>query len=531
MRRLCGDGDGIALVAGLAGSGKTTALTAAVQAWTAGGSAVVGLAVAARTAQALGDAAGIPAMSITRFLHQIASGQLAVGRDDVVVVDEAGMVGTRTLNQLATVCEHAKAKLVLVGDPYQLPELTAGGTFAHLTHQPDTIGLTTNRRQRQPWEIAALTELRAGDPTAALAAYKDHNRVHVTDDHDQARQALVDAWHADRAAGLETVMIAVANRDVDALNRLARQRLQVDGTVGADVLQAAGRVFAIGDRVMTLRNDRWLGVLNGTVGTITAIDATAAVVTVHADTNGSRALPFFYVGEGGLTHAYAITLHKAQGVTVDTAHVLASDGLPCEHAYTALSRGRNANHLYTATADQRDDVAHALELADDVETRLKRAINRTIAHEPALAYLEQCNALSPGGEEAEILGRSGHPPPDRTSELRHLQHRLRSSQESLDHARWREQCALGDLHSLGLVGRRLHSSRTRDARQRLDSARRDITRHEPKVGELNQEVHELQAHPPGSMAAGPPCRPVSLGRASRRSTHAIPRRTPAPRAR
>jgi ATP-dependent exoDNAse (exonuclease V) alpha subunit len=68
---------------------------------------------------------------------------------------------------------------VLVGDPAQLPEIGAGGLFAALTHHPNTITLTDNRRQAEAWERCALADLRAGDPDAAVAAYAAHGRVHT----------------------------------------------------------------------------------------------------------------------------------------------------------------------------------------------------------------------------------------------------------------------------------------------------------------------------------------------------------------
>jgi ATP-dependent exoDNAse (exonuclease V) alpha subunit len=95
-----------------------------------------------------------------------------------VVVDEASMADTRTLTWLLHRTQQARGTLVLVGDPAQLPEVGAGGLFHALARHPQTHVLAGNQRQTEPWEQRALADLRAGDATAAIAAYADHDRIH-----------------------------------------------------------------------------------------------------------------------------------------------------------------------------------------------------------------------------------------------------------------------------------------------------------------------------------------------------------------
>ncbi len=125
VRTICSSGDGIEVVEGIAGAGKTFALATAREAWEASGYRVIGCSLAARAARHLQDDAGIPACTIDRLLTTLARTPLAAGT--VVVVDEAAMVGTRKLARLLTHAEYADAKVVLVGDPCQLPEIDAGG--------------------------------------------------------------------------------------------------------------------------------------------------------------------------------------------------------------------------------------------------------------------------------------------------------------------------------------------------------------------------------------------------------------------
>lgn len=173
VRRLTTSGAGVEVVVGKAGAGKTFALDAAREAWQACGIRVVGAALAARAAAELESGAGIDSYTVDALLADLDRAPPGTGLapGGVVVIDEAAMVGTR---KLARLLDHAAdAKVVLVGDHRQLPEIDAGGVFRGLLHRLDPIHLDTNRRQRHQWERAALDELRTGDPTAAVAAYAE----------------------------------------------------------------------------------------------------------------------------------------------------------------------------------------------------------------------------------------------------------------------------------------------------------------------------------------------------------------------
>jgi ATP-dependent exoDNAse (exonuclease V) alpha subunit len=129
----------------------------------------------------------------------------------------------------------------------------------------------------------------------------------------------------------------------------------------------------VGDRVMTLKNDRRLGLINGERGAITAITDTAIVVSFDDRRDATR-IPIRYLEDGGLDHAYAMTIHKAQGLTCDRAFVLGDELLHREAAYTALSRGRHENRLYTVLPGKYES-----HLPDSVgpDTGVSRALERS----------------------------------------------------------------------------------------------------------------------------------------------------------
>ena len=350
----------------------------------------MGAAVAAVTARRLEHATGIASTSLARLLAAARRTDPGTGQPvglppgGVLVVDEASMADTRTLARLLIHTRAAGSTLLLVGDPAQLPEIGAGGLFTALTRHPDTIQLTDNRRQTEDWERRALADLRAGDPDAAVAAYAAHGRVHAAPA-DQLADRVVDDYlrllaesesngqENGAGSGDRVVMLAVRRADVTDLNDTTRARLLADGRLGPDpVTVGAGerlREYRAGDRVLVTVNDHRLGVLNGTRAVITAVHAHISLMSMHTDDQRHVAVPVAWAGMH-LDHGYAMTCHKAQGATVDTALLYGSAALTREVGYVALSRGRTANHLYVP--DDHDDRAA---LVDD-ERHLDRLAAR-----------------------------------------------------------------------------------------------------------------------------------------------------------
>jgi conjugative relaxase-like TrwC/TraI family protein len=375
VRRLTSDGDGVQVVTGKAGTGKTFALDAAREAWEAEGYRVIGAAVARRAAHELQEGAGIDSTSIAALLQDLREGgEHALPSRAVVVVDEASMAGTRQLAELLEHAERARAKVVLVGDPYQLPEIDAGGAFRALIKRSDPIVLTENRRQREPWERDALDQLREGNAQQAVSRYEQHGRVVLVEGAEDVRDRLVtDWWNAARTG--DAAMIAARRDDVADLNDRARALMRATGNLGADELRIAERGFAVGDHVVTLKNARHLGVVNGTRGTVASIDAERGELTVRTHDGRDVTLPRSYLDSttvrGGRTidHGYAITGHKAQGMTTEKAFVLGTDDLYREWGYVAMSRGSHENHLYVVAprARDRDEYAPPNKQSDPVE--------------------------------------------------------------------------------------------------------------------------------------------------------------------
>jgi conjugative relaxase-like TrwC/TraI family protein len=381
-------GDGVQVILAAAGTGKTYALSAARDAWEHSGIPVFGCALAARAAIELETSAGIDATTIARLTNDIAHGYGLPPRS-VLVVDEAGMVGSRALLELAEHAAVTDSKLLLVGDDRQLPELNAGGGFRELARTLGAVELRQIRRQRHAWDREALTHLRAGRVDEWATAYEAHGRITAKPTITETRNTLVDDWwQAVRRGDEDVVMIAHRRADVADLNVLARERMQAERRLSEEQLVTArGRPFAIGDRVLARRNDRRLGVVNGTRGEVVALDAERDTLTVRVAPDLEVVLDRPYLDDEHLDHGYALTAHAAQGLTVDRSFILGTDDLYREWGYTALSRHREEARFYIVSPGSTERALPGLEVDSDVADELRRPFHASrmqrTAHERA----------------------------------------------------------------------------------------------------------------------------------------------------
>jgi conjugative relaxase-like TrwC/TraI family protein len=489
VRRLCTSGAGVDIVVGKAGSGKTHALAVAHEAWQAAGVRVVGCSLAARAARGLHESSGIPSSTLARLLATFGDGRpgSALPPGGVVVVDEAGMIGTR---QLATLLAHAEAqgtKVVLVGDPAQLSEIDAGGLFRGLVNRLPTVELTENRRQRTRWERAVVDQLRTGRTRPAVAGYAEHGRLTVLGP-DEVIARVLDRWEllAEQHGPQSVVVIARTRRQVDQLNQEARRRRIAAGHItGPEVRTPRGQRFAVGDRVVCLRNDRRLDVDNGTQATVTAVQVDGALTVRPDGATHDLLLPVSYLEQDHLTHAYAITGHKAQGVTVDHALVVADETIDGEWGYVAMSRGRHTNHLYLVDADLADTRRHAPE-ADDPHARLARRLavshaDTTLADRDVYDPMETAirwQRLAVGITEARKADRQRR-------ELNVELDRLVHARQYVATSYARDQAAL-DQASAGL------SRLTRGARAEQRRAAANLEHLAGRAAELDQQIAGLR---------------------------------------
>jgi ATP-dependent exoDNAse (exonuclease V) alpha subunit len=452
------DGHGVRVVRAAGGTGKTFALEAAAEAWRRSGIPVIGCALSARAACELRDQAGIDATTIAR-LRTALDRKVALSIGAVLIVDEAGMAGTRDLARLAAAAERSNAKLVLVGDDRQLPEIDAGGAFRALAERLGASELQEVRRQRQGWDRDALAALRDGRVDQFAREYLEHGRLVGAPTAEAARAALVEDWWAEHARGADARMIAHRRRDVADLNTRARERMRHAGRLG-DERGFGEREYAIGDRVIATCNSYSLGLVNGEAGVVTAV--ASGRLTVELAGRRRVEVPAQYARDGGLDYGYAVTAHRAQGATVDAAFVLGSDELYREWGYTALSRHRHIARFYiSATPAFLNEAPPALQIGDGVTQRVVSMLDESRAQHLAL--------------EAIQAGRFVHELQRAQTRLAGIEQRLETLRDDREATRWYQS------------GRRAEIDR------RIGTANRDLRGALDDVGRLRVELDRLPA--------------------------------------
>ena len=350
---------GLASVVGYAGSGKSAMLGVAREAWEREGYTVRGAALSGIAAENLEGGSGIQSRTIASLEHAWGQGREQLGPRDVLVVDEAGMIGSRQMERVLSQARDAGAKVVMVGDPEQLQAIEAGAAFRSVTERHGAAEITEIRRQREDCQRDATRALATGRTGEAIHAYDGKGMVHAADTREQARGELVDGWDRARQAepGKTRIILTHTNAEVQSLNGEARDRLRASGDLGDDVTVKAergDRQFATGDRIMFLRNERGMGVKNGTLATIERVSAEGMAVRL----DDGRGVAFDTKDYAHVDHGYAATFHKSQGVTVDRAHVLATPGMDRHSAYVGMSRHRDDVQLHYG----RDDFADQRQL-------------------------------------------------------------------------------------------------------------------------------------------------------------------------
>lgn len=344
-------GRGLDLVVGVAGSGKTAALDVARSAFQAVGYRVLGTAISGQAARTLGQAAGVESRTIASLVWRLEHGSLRLDDRTVLLIDEAGMADDPAMLKLLAAVSLAGAKAVVIGDHHQLAAVGPGGGLEALVnrHGPAVHVLDENIRQRDPAERQALEELRAGSVAGAVDWYRANDRLVTAPARDEALDAAVDAWFADVRAGREAVLMAWRRSDVAALNDRARERFVAAGLVAGPEQEApGGKRYAAGDRVVTLATGERRRFVTSERGTVTAVHH--GELTVRFDDGRSQTLAGEELGADRLDHAYAVTVHRMQGATVDRAHVF-TDGGGRELAYVAMSRARESSHVYVVADD------------------------------------------------------------------------------------------------------------------------------------------------------------------------------------
>ncbi len=417
VMRLTSRGELIVAVSAWPGTGKTTALKAAAEAWEAAGYHVIGTTTARNPTRSLKEAGLTNSLTIRKLLitvERLSEEGRTLPPGTVIVVDEANMTSTFDLDELRELIEELGGKLVMIGDPRQIGAIGPGGLYAHATRVLDTIKLTTIRRQHREVDRRVVTLAHEGRGSEALDLLRTEGKVIVGDDLPATMHGLLLDWHRDFVTGADAVMIARRNLDVDYLNDHARELRRSEGALGRLQITVGECQFAAGDRVQTRVNnrevsnrDRW------DVVSVNPLTRSVRLRRVGGDSEVVK-LGREYLerttpdGAPSLQHAYAITKFSAESKTFDRAYPLLDAGASLEQELVAISRGREIANVYAVASSELLDPdlgPGRREIHDQIQDN-RAAIEREGADYPAIevSLREQINALTPS-EWTERLDR------------------------------------------------------------------------------------------------------------------------------
>jgi hypothetical protein len=524
------------VVEGRAGTGKTFALGVARHAWQLGGWRVLGAAPTGIATMSLEAEGFEETATVDRLLMELDrhSAREVLGDRGVLVVDEAGMVGSRKLARLLDHAQRAGAKVVLVGDDRQLAAIDAGGGFRALRLRLGASELVDNRRQLHEWERQTLEMVRDGLVEEAVDAYREHGRLVAVETKFELTLALVkDWWHAQQGAagdpGKEAVILAWQRGEVDRLNTICQQIMADHGRLGPERLQVGDRQLAIGDRVVCGRNAlAQLGVANGTRGTVAALDPQQRTLTLRVD--GEQAhqvtLPAWYLdgqqrwgwrpdqGRRSVDLAYATTGHKAQGLTRWRALVLLTGRETANWLYVQLSRAKQATTIYTQVGPEPatseiDDLPER-ELPDGYQ-QLAQAIGRDGSQQLALDTtapldLRRLSTRQLRAERDRLAQLQAQAPKDQTQLLTRATRRRQDADRDLATAAARRKAAatrVAELGRLGGLGHRRELAEARQQQRLAETAEQLARRQADRAGTVELAARRAQQQRTGWLEAHP----------------------------
>ncbi len=342
LRHLCSRRGGLALIHGMAGTGKSTLFATAREIWLQQGLVPWGAALSGKAARGLEEATGIASTTVHQLLSQLDRQMFRLHANSVLVLDEAAMIGTRQLARLVEHCHRSGTSLVLCGDIRQLQAVELGGLFAALTDRFETARLVEIHRQRDEWARESVKDFAFGRAERALSRYQERGLVAESSGTGEAADSLIEDWKREPDSS-HCAMLAGTSNEVQELNWKAQALRREAGMLGTEFVQAGSETFFVGDRVLFTRNSRAIEVCNGDVGHIDGIRGR----TVRISFDGTRQVLVDVDAYPHLKLGYGLTTHKAQGMTIEKSFVLSGDSMTGrELSYVQASRARGETHWY-----------------------------------------------------------------------------------------------------------------------------------------------------------------------------------------
>lgn len=398
---------GVTIIQGVAGAGKSYTMKAARAVYEDQAHRVQGISPTNKAARELSNSTGgMDCNSIESFLSRLKNGSMKLSSKDVLIIDEAGMAGSRRFETLMQKAKSANAKVILLGDAKQIQPIEAGQIFGEMHRRFGKEELRKVVRQSDKEEGAALLLLRDGKNRKDFDASVDYliskDRFFLGKDSETTIKRLVSDMQEYQKANpdKEALIVASRNETVDRINYLVREDLKASGKLGPSVefdLGKKGKIeLSVNERIVFTENLKKNGVYNSDIAKISRIDGTI-ITAIRSD---KKEIVFDLKSFHGIAHGYAVTAHKSQSTTVDRAFVYADGSfMDKEKVYVALTRGRHGNMLYCDRAslgqlsyEQRENLKglnkpeREQAIYQEYKSRLVARISRSTEKDTTLQY-------------------------------------------------------------------------------------------------------------------------------------------------
>jgi len=394
-----------AVVRGLAGTGKSHTMKAVNEACERSGIKVIGCAPSGIVAEDMQKGANIESFTNHALLGRIESGEIPLNDHTMVIMDEAGMTDSVRMARIIENCYRNNSKFVLVGDAEQLQPVGLGGPMRSIQERIGYAELTEIRRQKSEVDREMVRRLSEKDAAGAIELMEQRGQIATHKHEEGVMRGVADGYVADVKAGKTVLALASQITQVTELNTVLRERMQKEGLVNTDEYPFRAQnkngmyntTFAKGDRIICGKNDYKVDVRNGSVGTVDRAENGKIWVRMDSDKESIKLLK--QSEYPNIEHAYAMTVHKSQGKTVDSVHYAFGNFCNCNIAYVAASRHKESFQLH-CTEGQRTKLEAAFMKDNSKDTVADYAIIQR--PEPQVQQQAQTKAMPEQPQTAGI---------------------------------------------------------------------------------------------------------------------------------
>ncbi len=385
----------ISVVIGRPGTGKSYMLNPVNDYYTQARQIVIGAALSGKVAKALQVETGITSSTIKSLSYRLANNTMQLSDKHVLIIDEAGMVDFASMSYLIKEAKKAGSKVVLIGDPEQLKPIQKGEIFRGIAARTGYIELENIKRQKDAGDRQASLDLAKGNINKAIQHYKDKGAITISDTTLQAAEQVVSDWKKDLETTdiADTIMLSFTRKAVNHINNLAREALIAENKIGKENIEYLGMdrtlTISAGERLLFRENNKTLGVRNGDTATVQAV--TSQQIRVKLDSGERLTIPKDYQA---IDYAYALTVHKSQGMTAKKIRVLIDSKYWDRNlSFVAMTRHKESLTIY---ADKENH---------PTENTLKRTLSRSSTKDNVIDWPLDF-AIRAGFDSDSLIGKA-----------------------------------------------------------------------------------------------------------------------------